>query len=91
MDARLVDPRDTEWEVLSPTYRVYFWRQRSGGYVSEEFQLQGAADVGEVLGWAEERAEGRVVTVYALLDIGAGRGLIRLAGVDPTASEDWQP
>jgi hypothetical protein len=86
MDARPVDPRDTEWEVSSPAYRVYFWRQRSGGYESEEFQLEGATEVGEVLGWAEERAEARTFTVYAVVDALGERGLVQLAGIDPTAS-----
>jgi hypothetical protein len=37
-----------------------------GGYHSEEFELRGAAGIGEVLGWAEGRAEGRTFTVYRL-------------------------
>jgi hypothetical protein len=86
MDARPVDPRDPEWEVSSPSYRVYFWRPRSGGYESEEFQLEGTTDVAEVLGWAEERAEGRTFTVYAVVDALGERGLVQLAGIDPTAS-----
>ena len=86
MDARLVDPRDIEWEVLSPAYRVYFWRRRPGGYESEEFQLDGATDVAEVLGWAEQRAEARTFTVYAVVDALGELGLVQLAGVDPTAS-----
>jgi hypothetical protein len=92
MEARPVDPRDTEWEVDRPTYRVYFWRgQPRGGYASEEFELRGAADVHEVLSWAEQRAEGRLVTIYAVRDGADGRGLIRLAGVDPTASDNPAP
>jgi hypothetical protein len=86
LDARPVDPRDTRWEVSSPTYCVYFWRRVGGGYHSEEFQLSGASDVREVLGWAEERAEGRTFTAYALVENALGEpGLVQLAGVDPTA------
>jgi hypothetical protein len=86
VDARPVDPRDTHWEVSSPMYRVYFWRQRPGGYESDEFELRGAPDVREVLSWAEQRAEGRIFTVYALVDALGERGLVQVAGVDPTAS-----
>jgi hypothetical protein len=86
VDIRPVDPRDIEWEASSPAYRVYFWREDSrGGYASEEFQLDGATDVHEVLTWVAENADGRVLTVYALVEVEGGRGLVRLAGVDPTA------
>jgi hypothetical protein len=85
LDARLVDPRDTRWEVSSPTYRVYFWRRVGGGYHSEEFQLSGASDIRDVLAWAEERAEGRTFTVYALVNALGELGLVQLADVDPTA------
>jgi hypothetical protein len=92
MEARPVDPRDTEWEVSCPTYRVYFWRrQPRGGYASEEFELRGAADVRDVLRWAKKRAGGRLVTIYAVRDGADGRGLIRLAGVDPTVSDEAAP
>jgi hypothetical protein len=86
MNARPADPRDTKWEVSSPAYRVYFWRRRSGGYETEEFELDGATDVAEVLGWAEQRAEARTFTVYVVVDALGERGLVQLAGVDPTAS-----
>jgi hypothetical protein len=65
---------------------VYFWRREGGGYQAEEFQLTGASDVREVLAWAEERADGRTFTVYALLRSRGELGLVQLAGVDPTAS-----
>jgi hypothetical protein len=87
MDCRPVDPRDTRWELSSPVYRVYFWlRLPQGGYASDEFELRGASDVREVLSWAEQRAEDRTFTVYALVDAPGERGLVQLAGVDPTAS-----
>jgi hypothetical protein len=57
-----------------------------GGYHSEEFELSGASDVREVLGWAEEGAEDRTFTVYALVSCRGELGLVQLAGVDPTAS-----
>jgi hypothetical protein len=86
MDVRPVDPCDTVWELDSPTYRVYFWRARSGGYECEEFELD-ARDVDEAIEWAESRAGGRTFTLYAVVD-GAERGLIRLLGVDPTREPD---
>jgi hypothetical protein len=82
--ARPVDPRDTRWEVSTPSYRVYFWeRQGVGGYRSDEFELDGS-DVDEVLRWANERAGGRTFVVYAALTRGGEPGLVRLAGIDPT-------
>jgi hypothetical protein len=87
VQVRGVDPRDTQWEVSSPSYRVYFWeRQESGGYWSDEFELDGAIGVEEVLPWAEERAEGRTFVVYAALTVGGEPGLVRLAGVDPVST-----
>jgi hypothetical protein len=60
----------------SPSYRVYFWRQLAhGGYESDEFELRDAVDVREVLGWAEEKAEGRTFTLYVLVEI-PERGLV---------------
>jgi hypothetical protein len=49
-------------------------------------RLTGASDVGEVLAWAEGRAEGRAFAVYVLVDALGEVGLVQLAGLDPTAS-----
>ena len=97
MDVRPVDPRDSGWEIGSPSYRVYFWEQRPArgdvsqhlaGYGSTEFEVSGATEVGEVLAWAEATApSGASYTVYALVELGSERGLVRLAGVDPTAAQ----
>lgn len=84
-----VDPRDTGWEIDSPSYRVYLWRARAGGYESEEFELSGVRDVGEAIAWAESAARSeRTYTLYVLVDQGDDRGLVRLLGVDPTAEGD---
>jgi hypothetical protein len=95
MDIRPVDPRDTGWEVDSPTFRVYFWSRppTPAGmsedhvmYHSNEFELSGVEDVREVLEWAEENAApGSTYTVYAVVEGSRERGLVHLAGVDPTA------
>ena len=88
MDVRPVDPRDIEWGEDSPAYRVYFWRRGPGGYEAEEFLLAGVKDVHEVLRWSETNAEGREATVYAVVQVAGQRGVIRLAGTDPTAAPE---
>jgi hypothetical protein len=89
MKVRSVDPRDTEREEFIPVYRVYFWERlfllgvppEQAGYKSEEYEIVSAADVREVLVWAEENAgSNRTFTVYAMLD----QCEIRLLGHDPT-------
>lgn len=96
MDVRLVDPRDVGWEIGSPLYRVYFWERQPPppgapelvGYHSAEFEASGAEDVGEVLAWGEETATaGSTYTVYAVVEIGGERGLVRLRGADPTGPQ----
>lgn len=60
-----VDPRDTEWEVDRPVYRVYFWHQPPAppGVAHEhvmwhcdEYRLSEATDFEDVLGWARSKA-----------------------------------
>jgi hypothetical protein len=96
VEVRPVDPRDTSWEIASPTFRVTFWERQPvppdshhpPGYRSTEFEINGA-DVSEVLAWAEAEApSGSTHTIYALVQHGGERGLVRLAGLDPTAAED---
>jgi hypothetical protein len=89
VEHRPVDPRDIQWEIASPRYRVYFWQSlASGGYSSDEFELTGAVDVKHVLRWAEDRAAGRTYVVYALVELGSSPGLVQLAGVDPTGTSE---
>jgi len=86
MRARLVDPRDTRWEVEARAYRVYFWLQAPGpagpGWTSEEWEITGA-DVGEVLGWASHDTQHREYVLYACCTCNDERGLIRLLGHNP--------
>ena len=92
------DPRDTQWEVGWPVYRVYFWHQPPApagilqahmGYVCDENRVTDAADVHEVLRWAVDTDEpGQTFTLYVEVDTpDRGPGLVRLAGVDPTVPD----
>jgi hypothetical protein len=75
MDVRPVDPRDIEREIEAVVYRVYFWS--SARTVCEEFELTGAIDVHEVLGWIEANANGREVEAMVVVDrCDVGRGAV---------------
>ncbi len=100
MDVEPLDPRDSEWTVERPTYRVFLWRplevpRPAGGaraYQSRAYRLLGAADVPEVLRWADEVAAPEETFVVYLESSDAGRpGLLRLAGTDPTAGPAREP
>lgn len=78
--ARAVDPRDQTWEEWDPAYRVYFWDARAA---CEEWELTGR-DASEALTWAQDSADGRTFTLYAVVNAPSGLGLVRLAGTDPT-------
>ncbi len=91
-----VDPRNIEWEVDRPAYRVYFWHQPPAPagvaptelmWHCEEYRLSDVTDVEEILGWARARATpDQTVVVYAECgDLGRS-GLVRLWGVDPSDS-----
>lgn len=95
-----MDPRDTEWVVERPTYRVFFWRPvevpsaagREPAYRSRAYRLEGAADVLEVLRWADDVASAEETSVVYLESRDAGApGLVLLAGVDPTAEHVSEP
>lgn len=85
LEARPVDPRDQRWEVWNPRYRVYFWRRVGDSYYSREFEIATEA-VQDVLAWADEnRSPDETFTLFAVVDHG-DRGLVRLAGSDPSRS-----
>jgi len=94
VNVQSIDPRDTEWEVEGPAYRVYFWHQQLApagipqermGFQSVEYRLSGAIDVGEVLEWARATAgPNQTFTLYVEHRHGDSPGLIHLMGVDPT-------
>jgi hypothetical protein len=84
LQARLVDPRDARWESDDPRFRVLFWTRFGNGWSSCEFEIENA-DVAEVLDWVEKnRGDATAFTMYVVVDRGSDRGLIRLAGTDPT-------
>jgi hypothetical protein len=86
LSAALVDPRDVTEEVEWPVYRVYFWAD--SGSRSNEWRITGAADVQEVLDWAQRHESALPFAMYAEYEAGTAgrRGLLRLAGADPNAS-----
>jgi hypothetical protein len=88
LTSRPIDPRDTGWEVWNPAYRVYFWQRVSAtGWGSRELEVSGD-DIVAVLDWATRNAnDGETYTLFAVVDYGDERGLIRLAGHDPTRDE----
>ena len=90
-----VDPRDIEWDVERPTYRVDVWErpaapegvaQEAMAYHRDTYRIGAADDVDEVLGWARETTRpGQTFSLYVECRDDGRLGLIRLAGVDPTA------
>ncbi len=91
-----VDPRDTQWEVDWPVYRVYFWHQppAPAGVPHEhamwhchEYRLSDVADVEEVLDWARNKARSdQTFVIYAEQRDAQRSGLVRLFGVDPNSA-----
>lgn len=79
MEIRGVDPRDAEWEIPDPKYRVYF-HDAKGAF--DEYEVT-AANVAEVMSWAEARKGDRTFLLYACVPHN-GLGLLRLAGHHPT-------
>lgn len=73
-----IDPRDAEWEIPNPRYRVYFHGLKGA---SDEYEIEGA-DAPEVLAWAEEMRGDRTFVLYACVPHD-GLGLVRLHGGDP--------
>lgn len=82
MKARGIDPRYTTWEEWEPVYRVDFWE---GVSVCDEWLIEEAADVAEVLEWARREARGRDIVVYVQTTDRGEPGLVRLLGREP----DW--
>lgn len=91
-----VDPRDIEWEVDQPVYRVYYWHQPPAPrgiaqsdvmYHCEEHRVSGARDLDEVLDWARSTARPeQTFVLYVEHTQDGSPGLIRLAGDDLTES-----
>lgn len=95
MKAEPIDPRDTLWESDQPAYRVYFWGRQSqrpfAGWASDEWRLS-EVDVADVLSWANERAQGRFITIWVEHESKQlGLGMIRLLGWEPTRNDSPPP
>lgn len=90
-----VDPRDIEWEVDEPVYRVYLWHQPPAppGVAQEhvmwhcsEHRMTEVVDIEEVLDWARSTARpDQTYTVYVEHRDSGRPGLVRLLGEDPTS------
>lgn len=82
MDVRRVDPRDQTWEFGDPLYRVYF---HDAYGASDEYEIEGASGITEVLAWAGSKPGVRSFVVYVCVPQD-GLGLVRLHGKDPNES-----
>jgi len=80
-----IDPRDIVWEEPRPTYRVYLWRLADKQRYSDEYQIEGADSVNDILEWATRQCQGDAGLQFALYVVSPkGPGLLRLAGECPT-------
>lgn len=97
MQVRTVDPTDNHHTFDAPAYRVYFWkrpvvatlpegiREEQMLYTSWEYELTECHNVREAIAWADENVgAGRTYTLYARIELGDRRVMIRLFGIDPT-------
>lgn len=77
-----VDPRYAHHIDEQPSYRVDFWTDDAA---SDEWRVEEAAEINEVLAWAAVHADGRSVVIYVELSRGDGMiGLARVLGEEPT-------
>jgi hypothetical protein len=99
MDAEEIDPRDQTGEIYDPTYRVQFWggmNSPAKNDAESSWRLRGAADVLEVLEWAERQkdvladdgerpffADSFMVYVETASEIMGGVTLTRILGAAP--------
>lgn len=91
MNIRPIDPRDIQWQIDDPAYRVTFWSEREStsgtpAWAASEFEVTGPGlEAEDVISWAREHGKDAAHTVvYALVDRRDGRpGLIRLTGREP--------
>lgn len=79
MKVSSVDPRDQNWEISDPEYRVHLFTENGG---SDEYVLSGANDVSEVWDWIKVNDHGKPAVVYVAVPH-CGLGLVRLFGRDP--------
>jgi hypothetical protein len=87
-----VDPWDISWDEDQPSYRVHC-RTRpahsNAGPTCAEVEVT-ETDVADVLTWAHRTAASRRFVLYTVCDHTLRRGLVRLAGDEPTrGSGGW--
>ncbi|MDR6573620.1 MULTISPECIES: hypothetical protein [unclassified Curtobacterium] len=70
--AQQVDPRDVQTEYETSVYRVYFVDSNGS---TDEYRLEGADDVRQVLAWADEHAAGRGFDLYVETEGRTGKRL----------------
>lgn len=80
MRASSVDPRYANHIEDSPAYRVDFWDANEN---SDEWRIEAARNIDEVMSWAAENASGRSYVVYSEVENEAGVALARLFGTEP--------
>lgn len=93
MIIRGVDPRDVQWEVERPAYRVYFWHQPPAppgvpqeqmGWHCDEHRLSEVSDVEAVVAWARTTARpDQTFVVFVEHEEDGRTGLLRVLGADP--------
>ncbi|SDR03529.1 hypothetical protein SAMN02800687_3405 [Curtobacterium sp. UNCCL20] len=74
--AQQIDPRDVQTEYEISVYRVYFV---DGDGATDEYRVEGAVDVRQVLAWADEHAAGRGFDLYVETEGRTGKRLDLLA------------
>jgi hypothetical protein len=79
--------------VSSHSFQVVFWYRGTipdgvnaqAGFSCDEWLLDDAADIREVLAWADNHdGHADVVTIAALAEIDGNTALVRIVGDDPT-------
>ena len=82
-----VDPEHSLLQQDEAVYQVHFWSRPGGAdtmWRREEYRLEGATDLREVLAWAEREAAGRRFTLYVEAVVDDELSLLHLTGDDPT-------
>ena len=79
--ARPVDPRYANDIDEEPSYRVDFW---VGNSASEEWRVEGANSIEDVLAWSTEHSDGRDTVIYVETSRNGSLGLARVLGREPT-------
>lgn len=90
MDVADIDPRDATGEVWDPCYRVEF--VTTVPLAVATYRLRRAADVREVLAWADRRRGDRSLRIFVEMPAPGGGELtlLRLAGDDiESHSPSW--